>query len=149
MRGSLGGQRRHHLERAVGDPANRVAQPEPKQRGHLVVSRPARAQPAAEVVADPVDQPAFQRPVHVLVGDDRQKTAVGDILTEAVQTGQQAVALLLGQQPRPEQHPACAFDAVTSYGASTQSKWVDLLSAASASDGPSAEPTAPERVRLA
>ena len=33
---------------------------------------------------------------------------------------------------------AWAFDAVTSYGASTQSKWVDLLSAASASDGPSA-----------
>src|ERR1700754_2225558 len=31
----------------------------------------------------------------------------------------------------------CAFDAATSYGASTQSKCVDLLSAARASDGPS------------
>ena len=93
------------LERAVGDPADSVAQPEPKQRGHLVVSGPACPQPATEVVADPVDQPAFQRAVHVLVGDDRQEAAVGHVLTEAVQPRQQAVALLLGQQPRPEQHP--------------------------------------------
>ena len=81
---------------AVADPSNRVAQPEPKQRGHLVVSRSARAQPSTEVVPDSVDQPALQRPVHVLVGDQRQEAAVGDILTEAVQTGEQPIALLLG-----------------------------------------------------
>ena len=104
MRGGLRGQCGHQLERAVGDPPDSVAQPEPKQGGHLVVSRSACPQPATKVVADAVDQPTFQRPVHVLVGDDRQETAVGHVLAEAVQPGQQAVALLLGQQPRPEQH---------------------------------------------
>src|SRR6478752_4402107 len=40
--------------------------------------------------------------------------------------------------PARDSTRACAFDAATSYGASTQSKCVDLLSAARASDGPSA-----------
>ncbi|SHW09089.1 Uncharacterised protein [Mycobacteroides abscessus subsp. abscessus] len=40
--------------------------------------------------------------------------------------------------PAPRSTRACALDAVTSYGASAQSKCVDLLSAASASDGPEA-----------
>ena len=105
VRRRLGGQRRNHVEYAVGDPPHRVAQPQPKQRGHLIVSRPARPQPSTEVIADPIDQPPLQRPVHVLVGDQRKETAVGHVLTEAVQTGQQPVSLFLGQQPGPEQHP--------------------------------------------
>ena len=67
--GGLGGQCGDDLEHAVGDPADRVAQPHPEQRGHLVVSRPTGPQPAAEVGADPVDQAALERAVHVLVGD--------------------------------------------------------------------------------
>ena len=40
----------------------------------------------------------------VLVGDDRREAAVGDVGAEAVQPGQQPVALLVGEQPRPVQH---------------------------------------------
>ena len=105
VRGGLGGQRGDDVERAVGDPADGVAQPHPEQRGHLVVSRPAGPQPAAQLVADPVDQAALQGAVHVLVGGQWFEAAVGDVLAEAVQAGQQAVALLLGEQPGPEQHP--------------------------------------------
>ena len=105
MRGRLSGQRSHDVKDTVGDPTHRVAQPQPKQRGHLVVSRPARPQPAAEVLPDAVDQAALQRAVHVLVGDQRPEAAVGDILGKAVQAGEQAIALLLGQQPGPKQYP--------------------------------------------
>ena len=61
VRGGLGGQRADEVEHTVGDPAHRVAQPHPEQGGHLVVARPAGAQPAAEIRPDPVDQPALQR----------------------------------------------------------------------------------------
>ena len=104
VRGGLGGQRGHQVERGVADVADGVAQPHAEQRGHLVVSRPARPQPAAELVADPVDQPALQSAVDVLVGGQWEEAAVGDVLAEAVQTRQQPVALLLGQQARPVQH---------------------------------------------
>ena len=97
-------KRTDHVEHTVGDPAHRVAQPHPKQRGHLVISRPARPQPAAQLIADPVDQAALQRAVHVLVGDKRSEAAVRDILGQAVQPDKQTVALLLGQQPCPKQN---------------------------------------------
>ncbi len=95
---------RHDVEDSVGDPAHRVAQPQPKQRGHLVVSRPARPQPPSEVLPDPVDEAALQRAVHVLVGDQRPEAAVGDVFGQAVQAGEQAVALLFGEQPGSKQH---------------------------------------------
>ena len=66
--------------------------------------RPARSRPPSSA-SDPVDQAAFERAVHVLVGEQRPEAAVGDVLAEAVQPGQQSVALLLGEQPGPEQHP--------------------------------------------
>ena len=115
MRGGLGGQRRHDLEHAVGDPADRVAQPHPKQRGHLVISRTACAQPAAEFGADAVDQSTLQRAVHVLVADQRAEAAVGDVGAQAVQPGEQPVALLLGEQTRAANSTrAWALDAATS-----------------------------------
>ena len=104
MGGGLGGQRRDHVEHTVGDAADRVTQPHPKQRGHLVVSGTAGPQPAAQVGADPVDQPALERAVHVFVTDQGSEAAVGDVGGQAVQTGQQPVALLGGEQPGPEQH---------------------------------------------
>ena len=86
--GGLCGQRRHHFQRRIADPAHGIAQPHPEQRGHLVISRPPGPQPATELGADPVDQPTLQRPVHVLVGDQRSEAAVGDVLAETVQPGQ-------------------------------------------------------------
>jgi hypothetical protein len=38
MRRGLRRQCRHDLERSVGDPSDRIAQPQPEQRGHLVIS---------------------------------------------------------------------------------------------------------------
>lgn len=45
-----------------------VAQVHPEEGGHLVVAGPAGPQLAAEVGAEPLQQAAFQRGVHVLVG---------------------------------------------------------------------------------
>jgi hypothetical protein len=104
MRRRLGGQRTHNLEHTVGDASDRIAQPQPKQRGHLVISRSARPQSAAEVLADPVDQAALQRAVHVLVGDQRPEATVGDVLGQTVEAREQAVTLLGCQQPGPKQH---------------------------------------------
>ena len=38
MRRGLRRQRGHHLEYSVGDPPDRVAQPHPELRGHLIIS---------------------------------------------------------------------------------------------------------------
>ena len=48
--------------------AHGVTQPHPEQRRHLIVARTPGAQSATEFGADPVDQPALERAVHVLVG---------------------------------------------------------------------------------
>ena len=100
----LVGQRRHHIEHTVGHPAHPVAQPHPEQSGDLVVARAPGPQPAAEVGADPVDESAFQGPVHVLVGYQRSEAAVGDVGAEAVQADEQAVALVVGEQTGPVQN---------------------------------------------
>ena len=92
------------VEHAAADPSHRVPQPHPEQRCHLVVARPPGPQAAAEFGPDPVDQPALQRGVHVLVADQRTEAAVSDVLGEAVEAGQQPVALLFGEQPGPEEH---------------------------------------------
>ncbi len=105
MRGRLGGQRASDVEHPIGDPACGVAQPQPKQRGHLVVSGPPGPQPPSQILTDPVDQAALQRAVHILVGHQRPETAVRDVLGQAVQTGDQIVALPLGQQLGSKEHP--------------------------------------------
>ena len=105
MRVGLRHQRLDDPEHAIGHPVHRVAQPHPQQGGHLVVARPPGPQPAAQIGAHPVDQPPFQRAVHVLVGDQRGETAVGDIRSQAVESRQQPVALLVGEQTGSVQHP--------------------------------------------
>ncbi len=77
-----------------------TAEPEAVRR----YTAPGKAN-TAQVLAYPVDQSALQRTVHILVGDQRSKAAVGDIGGQAVQADQQAVALLRCQQPGPEQYP--------------------------------------------
>ena len=104
MRGGLRGQCLNHTEDTVGHPAHGVAQPHPEQRGHLIITRPAGPQPATEVGADAVDQAAFECTVDVLVGDDGCETPVGDIGAQTVQSGQQGVALFVGQQTGVVQH---------------------------------------------
>ena len=114
MRRGLAGQCVDKAQRAGGHSPQRIAQPHPEQRGHLVVSRAAGPQPATQVGPDPVDQPTLQRGVHVLVGDQRPETAVGDVLGQAVQTDQQTIALIVGQQPGVEQDLGVGLEAVTS-----------------------------------
>ena len=109
VRGGLGGQCVDDLQHAVRDTTDRVAQPHPEQRGHLVVSGPSGPQAAAEFRSDPVDQAPFECAVHVLVGDDGAEAAVGDVRAEAVQPGQQSVALFLGEQSGPKQHACMGF----------------------------------------
>ena len=104
VRGRLGGERFDDGEDTVGHPAHGVAQPHPEQCGHLIIARPSGPKPATDIRSDPVDESAFQCAVHILVGDDREETAVGDIRTQAVQPGQQRVTLIVGQQPRAVQH---------------------------------------------
>ena len=103
MSRGLAGQCADKVQRARGHPPERVAQPHPEQRGHLVVSRAAGPQPTTQVGPDPVDQSPLQRGVHVLVGDQRSETPVGEVLGQAVQAGQQPVALIVGQQSGVEE----------------------------------------------
>ena len=55
------------VEHEAGDDPRVLAQVHPEQGGHLVVARATGAQPAADVGAGPVDEPALERRVHVLV----------------------------------------------------------------------------------
>ncbi len=105
MRRGLHRQRVDHVQHAVGDAADGVAQPHPEQGGHLVVAGASGPQPATQIGPDPVDQAAFQRAVHILVGEQRLEAAVGDVGPQAVQPREQAVALLIGEQPGPVQDP--------------------------------------------
>ena len=68
MRGGLRHERGRQVEQAERDVAGAVAQVHPVQGRDLVVAGAARAQPAAEVGAGPLDQPPLQGGVHVLVG---------------------------------------------------------------------------------
>ena len=95
--GRLGCERGSHVQRTVADRGDGVAQPHAEEGGHLVIARPTGPQATAQIVTDPVDQATFERAVHVLVGGQGSEAAVGDVGAEAVQTGQQAVALLVSE----------------------------------------------------
>jgi hypothetical protein len=47
--------------------------------------------------------------VHILVAGQRNEAAVGQVGAEAVQAGQQPVALLIAEQAGPVQHPGVRF----------------------------------------
>ncbi|SKF17698.1 Uncharacterised protein [Mycobacteroides abscessus subsp. abscessus] len=72
----------HDVEHALGDASGRVAQPHPKQCGHLIVSGSAGTETAADVRAHPFDQPAFEGTVYVLVGIGWDEHARRDIPTQ-------------------------------------------------------------------
>ncbi len=86
------------------DHAHVVPQVQPQVRGHLVVAAPPGAQLAAEG-AEPLQQPAFQGRVHVLVGGGGAERAVAAGAVEVVQGAQHRVPFGLGQQPGAVQRP--------------------------------------------
>jgi hypothetical protein len=77
---------------------------EPEVGGHLVVAGTAGAQLAAQG-AQPLDQPALERRVHVLVCRGRQEGPVGHVGGQAVERAQQRGELTVVEQPGPTQHP--------------------------------------------
>ena len=92
----------------LGDPAcdqpRPVAQVQPQVGGHLVVAAAAGAQLPAER-PEPLEQPALQRGVHILVGGRRPEAAVPAGRVQVVEGGQHPVQFFIGQQAGPVQHP--------------------------------------------
>ncbi len=85
------------------DRADVVAQVEPQVGGDLVVAAAAGAQLAAER-AEPLQQAALQRGVHVLVGDGRPELARLAGALQVVERAEHALELVVVEQPRPVQH---------------------------------------------
>lgn len=90
-------------DQAADDPGV-VAQVHPEEGRDLVVAGAARAQLAAEVGAQPLQQAALQRGVHVLVGDGAGEGAVGDVRFEPVQAFEHPRQLVVREQPGLVQH---------------------------------------------
>ena len=93
------------LDDPRGDPAGVVAQVEPQVGGDLVVAGPAGAQLAAER-AEPLQQAAFERGVHVLVVDRGPELAGRAGRLEVVQRGQHPAQLVGVEQAGAGQHPS-------------------------------------------
>jgi hypothetical protein len=87
-----------------GDAAGVVAQVEPQVGGHLVVARPAGAQLAAER-AEPLQQTALQRGVHVFVLDGGPERAGGAGGLQVVERGEHLAELVGVEQARAGQDP--------------------------------------------
>src|SRR5690606_19121960 len=97
-------QRVLELGDQTADDPGVVAQVHPEEGGHLVVAGAARAQLAAQVGAEALQEAAFQGRVHVLVGDGAGEGAVGDVRLQPVEAGDHAGQLVLGEQSRGVQN---------------------------------------------
>lgn len=81
-----------------------VAQTHPEERRDLVVAGTARAQLAAQVGTEALQQAPLQCRVDVLVGDRAHEGAVGDVRLQLVEPGEHPRQLVLGEQSRLVQH---------------------------------------------
>ena len=97
QRGLQLGQPAHHPPRVV-------PQVHPQVGGHLVVAAAASPKLAAEG-AQPLEQPALQRGVHVLVGDRRTERPVLDRPVQVVERVQHRFGLAVAEQPGTVQRP--------------------------------------------
>ena len=97
-------QRVGQLDEPAGHAAGVVAQVQPQVGGDLVVAGPAGAQLAAER-AEPLQQAAFERGVHVLVVDGGPELAGRAGRLQVVQRGEHAAQLVGVEQAGPGQHP--------------------------------------------
>ena len=131
-----------HPAREVAEP---VAQPHPQLGGDLVVARPPRPQLAAEVRADPLDQPALEGGVDVLVvlgGHERPRRDVGGEPREAVEHPGELVVV---EQPRAVQHAGVRAGAGDVVGRQDPVELGGLRQRRHHRVGAGGEPPAPER----
>ena len=106
----LVGQRVGQLDQRDGDAARLIAQVEPQVGGHLVVAGAAGAQLAAER-AEPLEQAALDRGVHVLVVEVGDEVTGGDQAGQIIECGQDLAELGRVEQARPVAAlRACARD---------------------------------------
>ena len=101
----LGNQRVHDVEHSRGNVADRVAHPHAEQGGHLVIAGTARAQAAADLGANAINQAALHRTVDVLVARLGAKGSVGHVLAKLLQAGDEGIEVLVAQQVGLVQHP--------------------------------------------
>ena len=120
------------------DLADVVTQVQPQVGRDLVVAAAAGAQLAAER-ADPLEQPALERGVDVLVVGRRPELAVARVAASRSSSAPSSrSSSSSSSSPASYSTRACARDASRSYGASRQSNCTLIDSRASASAGPPA-----------
>ena len=102
--GRLVDQRGLQLGQPARDQPDVVPQVKPQVGGHLVVAAAAGPQLAAQR-AEPLEQPPFERGVHVLVGHRGPERPVGAGPVQVFEGLEHRAQLGVGQQPGPVQHP--------------------------------------------